>query len=183
MVFTRNKLNKLSKEELIEELLSFDNLSEKINDLTKKMDNFATKFDHVFSELQISKTCNSLLCKQTIDLEQSSLDNAQYLRTEMTEISSVPLEVSNNELEGLVCKALSLTGNEVYPDDLEACHRLRKKENVIIKFKSRKLKYKVINNRKIMKNKSKELDELKFSNNLYISESMCAGNHDLFFKC
>ena len=34
-----------------------------------------------------------------------------------------------------------------------------------------------------MKNKSKELNELKFSNNLYISESMCAGNHSLFFKC
>ena len=95
----------------------------------------------------------------------------------------VPLELSNNELEGLVCKALSLTGNEVYSDDLEVCHRLKKKENVIVKFKSRKLKYKVINNRKIMKNKSKELNELKFSNNLYISESMCAGNHSLFFKC
>ena len=34
-----------------------------------------------------------------------------------------------------------------------------------------------------MKNKSKELNELKFSSNLYISESMCAGNHGLFFKC
>ena len=33
-----------------------------------------------------------------------------------------------------------------------------------------------------MKNKSKELNELKFSNNLYISESMCACNHSLFFK-
>ena len=69
MVFTRSKLSKLSKEELIEELLSFDNLSEKINELTKKMDNFASKFDRVFSELQISKTCNSLLRKQIIDLE------------------------------------------------------------------------------------------------------------------
>ena len=97
----------------------------------------------------------------------------------MIEISSVPLEVTNNELEGFLCKALPLTGNEVYPDDLEACHRLKKKENVIIKFKSRKLKYKVINNRKIMKNKSKELNELKFSNKLYISESMSAGNHSL----
>ena len=81
----------------------------------------------------------------------------------MTEVSPVPLELSNNELEGLVCKALFLTGNEVYPDDLEACHRLKKKENVIVEFKSRKLKYKVINNRKVMKSKSKELNELKFS--------------------
>ena len=55
MVFTRSKLNKLSKEELMEELLSFDNLSGKMNDLTKKMDDFAKKIDRVFSELQISK--------------------------------------------------------------------------------------------------------------------------------
>ena len=143
------------------------------------MDDFPSKFYLVFSELQISKTCNSLLPKRIIDLKQSSLDNAQYLRREMIEISPVPLEVSNNELERLVCKVLSLTGNEVYPDDLEACHCVKKKENVIIKFKSRKLKYKVINNRKIMKNKSKELNELKFSNKLYISESMSAGNHSL----
>ena len=101
----------------------------------------------------------------------------------MIEIFPGPLKVSNDELKALVCKALSLTGNKVSADDLEACHRLKKKENVIIKFKSRKLKYEIINNRKIMKNKSKELNELKFSNNLYISESMCAGNHGLFFKC
>ena len=101
----------------------------------------------------------------------------------MIEISPVALEVSNDELEGLVCKALSLVGKKVSPNDLEARHRLKKKENVIIKFKRRKLKYKIINNMKIMKNKSKELNELNFPNNLYISESMCAGNHSLFFKC
>ena len=102
MVFTRSKLNELSKDELIEELLSFDNLPEKTKDLKKKkkkkMDNFASKFDRVFSVLQISKTCNSLLRKQIIDLERSSLDNAQYLRREMIEISSVPLEVSNQTM-------------------------------------------------------------------------------------
>ena len=117
------------------------------------------------------------------DLERSSLDNAQYLRRDMIEISPVPLELSNNELEGLVCKVLSLTGNEVYPDDLEACRRLKKKRKCHHQIQSRKLKYNVINNRKAMKNKSKELNELKLSNNLYISESMCAGNHSLFFKC
>ena len=67
------------------------------------MDDFARKFDRVFSELQISNTCNSLLHKRIIDLERSSLNNAQFLRREMIEICSVPLEVSNDELEGLVC--------------------------------------------------------------------------------
>ena len=34
-----------------------------------------------------------------------------------------------------------------------------------------------------MKNKSKELKELMFSDNLYISEGICAGSHCLFFMC
>ena len=93
MVFTEERKTTTSKEELIEELLSFDNLPEKINNLTKKMDDFATKFDRVFSELQISKTCNSLLGKRIIDLERLPLDNSQYLRREMIDISPVPLQV------------------------------------------------------------------------------------------
>ena len=140
---------------------------------------FASKFDHVFSELQISKTCNSLLRKQIIDLERSSLDNAEYLRREMIEISPVPLELSN------IAKRCSWQEMKYIPVILKhvILEMVKKKENDIVKFNSRKLKYKVINNRKTMKNKSKELNKLKFSNNLYISESMCAGNHSLLFKC
>ena len=101
----------------------------------------------------------------------------------MTEILPVLLEVSNNELEGLVYKVLSLKGNEVSPNHLKACHCLKKKENVIIQFKNKILRNKIINNRKIMKNKSKVLNKLKLSNKLYISESICTSNHGLFFKC
>ena len=45
MVLARTKFINLSKEELIEELLSFHDLYEKIIDLTKKMDDFPAKFD------------------------------------------------------------------------------------------------------------------------------------------
>ena len=76
-----------------------------MNDLTKKMDDFGKKFDLIF--MQISKTCNSLLHKRIIDLKPSFLDNVQYFRRDIIEISPVPPEVSNEELEGLVCKALS----------------------------------------------------------------------------
>ena len=43
------------------------------------------------------------------------------------EISPVPASIGNEELEGNVCKALSLIGHEVIPDDLQACHHLKKK--------------------------------------------------------
>ena len=42
---------------------------------------------------------------------------------------------ANAELERLIYKAITLTWNEVYLDDLEARHHLKKRENVIIKFK------------------------------------------------
>ena len=59
------------------------------------MDDFAAKFDCVFSELQISKTCNALLRKLIFDLEGSSQESFQCFRRKMTEICPVPQEVSN----------------------------------------------------------------------------------------
>ena len=170
MVFTRSKLNKLSKEQLIEKLLNFENWR------------FRYKIWSCFFCVADFQNLQFIITKQIADLERLSLDNSQYLRREMIEISPVPMEVSN-ELEGLVCKALSLTGNKVSLDYIEVCHHLKNKENVIVKFKSRKWKYEIINNRKIMKSKSKKFNKLKFSNNLYISESLYFGNHALFFKC
>ena len=63
------------------------------------MDTFTTKFDRLITELQMSKTLNSLLHIAITDLERLSLANSQYLRRKMTEISPVPLEVSNDELK------------------------------------------------------------------------------------
>lgn len=131
--------------ELTEEHLSFDKLPEIVNDLTNKMGFFATKFDGKFSELRISKTCNLLLRKRIIDLERSSLDNAQYLRKEMTEIVPVPLELSSDELEGQHWGALSLTANEVCPDDYEAFHLLKERTRHH-QIQKQKLNHKIINN-------------------------------------
>ena len=39
---------------------------------------------------------------------------------------------------------LSLTGHEVIPGDLQACHHLKQKETVIVTFKSRKQKQKIL---------------------------------------
>ena len=74
-------------------------------------------------------------------------------------------------------QALSLTGHEVKLDDLQAC------ELVIVKFKCRKLKQRVLVARKNLQNKSQDLCQLKFSGKLFISESMCHENHQLACKC
>ena len=79
-------------------------------------------------------------------MERNAVANAQYHWREFVKVNPVPPSISNEELELNICQALSLTGHEVKPDDLQACHRLKKKASVIVKFKCRKLKHKVLVN-------------------------------------
>ena len=81
-------------------------------------------------------------------MERNAVTNAQYHRQELVEVNPVPPSISDEELELNICKALSLTGHEVKPNNLQACHRLKKKVSVIVKFKCRKLKQQVLVNRK-----------------------------------
>ena len=67
----------------------------------------------------------------------------------------------DEELKLNICKALSLSVHGVKPDNLQACHRLKKKELVIVKFKRSKLKRRVLVNRKNLRNKSEDLHQLK----------------------
>ena len=78
------------------------------------------------------------------------MNNAQYTRRETLEINPMVSDIADNVLEQSVCQALSLTGMSVEPDNLQACHRMRKKDRVIIKFKQ---KHRVLSNRKTLQNK------------------------------
>ena len=148
MVWTRSQLENLSKEELIEELITVDDITSKISDLTNRFDDFLRRFEVVSSDLAITRNCNRLLTKRVVQLEKNAITNAQYHRRESVEVNPIPPSISDEELELNIYEALSLTGNEVKPNDLQACHRLKKKESVIVKFKCRKLKQKVLVNRK-----------------------------------
>ena len=95
----------------------------------------------------------------------------------------MPSDFADDVLEQTVCQALSLTGTSVEPDELQACHRMRKKDRVVIKFKCRKQKHRVLLNRKTLQNKSLDLTQLKFSGRLFVNENMCHENHQLAYKC
>ena len=52
-----------------------------------------------------------------------------------------------------------------------------------MKFKFRKQKRKILIDRKNLRNRSKNLSQLKFAGKLFISDSMCYENHLLACKC
>ena len=92
------------------------------------------RFEVVSSDLAIARGCNKLLTKRVVQLERIAVTNAQYHRRESVRIGEnrresvkvnpAPPSINDEEL----CKVLSLTGHEVKPEDLQACHRLKKKE-------------------------------------------------------
>ena len=106
----------------------------------------------------------------------------QYHRREWTKINSVPASSSDEVLESNICKALSLTGHVLKPNDLQTCHRLKKNDTVILKFKRTKQKRSILINRRNLNKKSDVLTQLDFSVRLFILESMCHENHQLSYK-
>ena len=71
MVLTRSQYENMSKEEIIQELTdinsSFVNdISAKLADLSEKFDEFISKYDKVYSELQQCKSFNSHLLTRII---------------------------------------------------------------------------------------------------------------------
>ena len=80
-------------------------------------------------------------------------------------------DIADDVLEQSVCQALSLTGISVEPDDLQACHRMRKKDCVMIKFKCRKQRHCVLSNHKTLQNKSRS-----YANKIF-GEVICKWEH------
>ena len=90
MVQTRSQLENLSKEKLIEELMTVDDIASKIYDLTNQFDDFLRRLEVVSSDLAITRNCNRLLTKRVVLLERNAVTNAQYHRQELVEVNPVP---------------------------------------------------------------------------------------------
>ena len=65
MVRTRSQLEHLSKDELIDELMSIEDIPSKLVNLTTRFDDFTRRFDILSSELAVLKNCNRLLTNES----------------------------------------------------------------------------------------------------------------------
>ena len=117
-------MKNLSKDELIDEVLSLENFKNDINvkfsELNDRFNDFEAKYEMVNSNLSITRRCNDLLLDLITQLERNNLNKAQYNKRESLEINSVPSDIADDVLEQSVCQAISLTGILVELDDLKA---------------------------------------------------------------
>ena len=94
MIRTRGLLEKLSKEELIEELISVENISFKLSNLTSSFDDFLKRYEIFFFELVVTKNCNRLLSERIVHLERNTVSNTQYHRRESLDLNPVSTSIS-----------------------------------------------------------------------------------------
>ena len=152
----------MSKEELIQELTDINSsfvtdINAKLTDLSERFNEFTSKYDKVYSELQQCKSLNSHLLTRIIQLERNAVTNSQNNRRETIELNPVPTEIHEDVLEESICKVLSLTGVNVVPEDLHTCHRMKRSDRVIVKFKCYKQKQSLIYKCKNLGTKLQEL--------------------------
>ena len=82
---------------------------------------------------------NTLLSKRLQTIEKQCWANAQYSKRDCLEISGIPSSVSDNDLEDVVCKAITKAVVEVSHKEIEDCHGVGKRGTIIVKFCKRKV--------------------------------------------
>ena len=103
MVRTTSKLENLSKDELIDQILSLENFKNDINakfvKLNDRFNNFQANYEMVSSNLSISRHCSEVLLERINQLERKNLNNAQYNRRKTLDINPVPSDIGDDVLE------------------------------------------------------------------------------------
>ena len=187
-ILDEEALNKLTKSDLVKYALNVSNLTDLINSLSNKIDALNDRLIKSESEIAIASKSNAVL-RNHVDLLESRLNrlerfqaqDSQYLRNRQVELKKFP-EVDDASLKEKVCDLLTLTGVAVVPANIDKCHRLSNRANVIVEFKEREVRDKMLRSRKHLKTKSKELGDMQCAQTM-IHESMTPVYSLLDFLC
>ena len=180
---TNSQISHLNKDELKKYAT---NITQAYRNLYDKLFNESTGvIPRLEYQLTIATNTNKLFMNKLIEVEKVSNGNAQYSRKESIELQGFNPETPNEQIEEHVIEILNLIKEDdeqpFTKDDIQACHKLKKKSNVICKFISRRRMRSVISNRKKLKNK--DLKQHHVPGGLYIVESMTPAFNTLDWKC
>ena len=147
--------------------------------------------DIIIKDLQIEnqrlqdKVIN--LEKRVILLEVGGNLLEQYGPRNNLEMTGIPDDVEDEDLEEKIIKILDKIEVNVKSKDIEACHRVGKSRSnsrkTIICFVNRKFAKKALINRKSLKNIDKSSIALSNSSDIFINENLTPTNSKLTFHC
>ena len=136
------------------------------------------KLNDNFSKLQadviVAKNISNLLSQRVVDLERQCWANAQYSRRECLEVVGIPRSVDDNILEEKVIQVFEKVGCNIDSSNIEACHRITKKnDRVIVKFSRRKDCQRMLSVKKNLQKLKMEDTGFTGDNKVFINHSLC----------
>ena len=103
MAHTENSLSRLNKDDLIRLALDYQQKYDiTLDKISKELAELRKSYNKLESGLAITNAVNESLRNQVITLEHQCWSNAQYSRRETLEISGIPENIDDGELEGKV---------------------------------------------------------------------------------
>ena len=180
---SEESLNKLTKPEIVS---AYMNLQTKMTKMESSMINKVRKLngnlERLRSELDVTKNVNSLLSDRLTSLERQCWENGQYSRRECVEISGIPRSVEDNALESTLCKIFDKVGMEINQNHIEACHRVGRQGNAIVKFTKRKDCQHLLKIKKKLSKLTFEDINLARDTKIFVNQSLCAYYRFLWSK-
>ena len=121
------------------------NLCNQISKLNDTISKLHSTNEKIRSDLTVVKNVNAKLEERIISLEKSQAKSEQYSRRNNIELSGIPNDIPEDNLEKVVIDICHDSDVEIEPKDIEGCHRLPvsrysrdSNKRVIVKFVNRK---------------------------------------------
>ena len=126
----------------------------------------------------VVKNVNAKLEERIISLEKSQAKSEQYSRRNYIELSGIPNDIPENNLEKVLIDICHDSDVEVEPKDIEGFHRLPvsrfskdSNKSVILKFVDTKHPEAMLRNKKSISNK--DFSHLNVHGKVFVSVSLC----------
>ena len=173
-----SKIEKLKGKVVVDN--NIKNLCDQVSRLSENLAKLMELNEKLSSQFIVVKKVNTLLEKHVIELEKSQAKAEQYSRRNNVEISGIPHEILDNNLEDKVIDICKDAGIEIEHMDIEGCYRLplSKKnvggtKHVFVKFVNRKHSEDMLWLKKIISSRIR----------VFIPNSLCPYYRYLWGKC
>ena len=121
------------------------NLCSQISKLNDTILQLHSTNEKIINELAVAKNGNTKLEKRIISLEKNQTKSEKYSRRNNIELSSIPNDIPEDNLEKVMTDICHDSGLEIEPKDIEGYHRFSvsrysrdSNKRVIVKFVNRK---------------------------------------------
>ena len=126
-----DEINAMKKKELVSKIEKLkgkvivdNNIKNLCDQVSRLSENLAKLMESNKKQFIVVKKVNNLLQKGVTDIEKSQAKVEQYSRRNNVEISGIPHEILNNNLEDKVINIFKDSGIEIGHLDIEGCHQL-----------------------------------------------------------